>query len=328
MSGQRINAARAAVEQTDAAVDALFQEPKDFLHFPWEGVDGLCGGIGPGNVWFVGGFSGNGKTTFLMNAADEWLRQNLTVYYLGTETRPNELRTKLACRRVGVFDGDVLSGAALQWPHWQETRAALIADINAQRALGDGNRLLVCPVERVDASDLTGAYHDAAVSDADVLVIDHIDHIVHGGGRGGFEDARMLAHLVLDLAQSTGIPTIVATQFNNEGLKGDRLGQFQPPQPHHVFMGGSKRQIAWGMLGLYRPVRDDLSADDLKAARAGSLEPPQFLEPNTLAVACMKNRYYGSREGQRARLTYERGRLTDQPERDQYGTDYDSLRRV
>ena len=76
MSGQRINAARAAVEQTDAAVDALFQEPKDFLHFPWEGVDELCGGIGPGNVWFVGGFSGNGKTTFKLKKGATTINQD------------------------------------------------------------------------------------------------------------------------------------------------------------------------------------------------------------------------------------------------------------
>ncbi len=324
----RIDAAYATADQINAAEDSLYAAPEDFLHLPWDGVEGLVGGIGRGNVWFVGGFSGNGKTTLLMNLTNEWLRDDLTVYYLGTETRPNELRTKLACLRVGVYAGDVLSGALLGRDDWPDTRARLVADIKSQGTLAKGNRFLVCPVDRVDASDLTGAYHDAAIQMADVLIIDHIDHITHGGGKGGFEDARMLAHLVLDLAQSTGVPTIVATQFNNEGLKGDRLGQYQPPQPHHVFMGGSKRQIAWGMLGLYRPIRDDLSADDLKSARAGLIEPPQFLEPNCLGVTCMKNRNYGSREGKRARLTFDHGVLRDQTERDRYATSYEATRKV
>lgn len=328
MTAPRINAARATVEQTDAAEDALFLEPKDFLRFPWSGVDALAGGIGHGNVWFVGGFSGNGKTTFLMNMTAQYLAMGLTVYYLGTETAPNELRTKLACLRVGVYAGDVLSGAAAAWDNWPEIRAQLILDIRAQRTLGEGQRFLVCPVGRVDAGDLTGAFHDAAMQDADVLVIDHIDHIVHGGGRGGFEDSRMLQHLVLDCAQGTNVRTIVATQFNNEGVKGDPLGQFRPPQPHHVFMGSAKRQIAWGMLGLYRPLRDDVTGEDMSAVRAGTMEVARVLAPNTLAVTCMKNRNYGGREGKRCKLWFDRGTLTDMPERDQYGTSYEDLRRV
>lgn len=324
----RIDATDAAREQGGTAEAGLHDGAECWLHLPWPAIDAQVGGIGAGNVWFVGGFSGHGKTTWLMNLANRLLAEDRVVYYLGTETQGHELRTRLACQRVGVYSGDVLTGASRGWEHWLDIRASLVADIRTQIKLGTRNRFLVCPVERVGAADLTGAFHDAALSRADVLIIDHIDHLTHGAGRTGFEDSRLLAHLVLDLAQSTGIPVIAATQFNNEGLRGDRLGQYKPPQPHHVYMGGHKRQIAWGMLGLYRPVRDDLTKEQHKAASAGRMEPAEFLEPNCLAMIVMKHRHYGGHEGNRVRLRFDRGVLTDETERDRYATDHDAARRI
>lgn len=318
---RRIDAAAAALEQTDEAEDALYLEADAWLHMPWQSVDDLVGGIGAGNVWFVGGFSGNGKTTFLMNLTDQLLGQDRVVYYLGTETKANELRTRLACQRVGVYSGDVLSGKSREWLNWPDIRARLRADITAQRTLGERQRFLVCPVQRVGAADLHASFADANIHAADLIIIDHIDHMEHGGGRTGFEDSRMLAHLVLDLAQQTQIPVLAATQFNNEGARGDRLGQYQPPQPHHVYMGGHKRQIAWGMLGLYRPLKEGITKDEMKSARAGALEPSEFLEPDCMAMVVMKHRHYGSREGSRARLAFNHGMLSDIPERDKYATD-------
>ena len=312
----RIDAAGAVREQTGTAEAGLFDDASSWLHMPWSTVDALVGGIGAGHVWFVGGFSGHGKTTFLMDLTRRMLHDNRTVYYCGTETVDHELRTRLACQRVGVYSGHVLTGATRGWTDWPEIRAKLVTDIRAQRTLGDRERFLVAPVQRIAARELTGAFHDAAIQQADVLIIDHIDHIAHGQGRSGFEDSRMLAHLVLDLAQSTGIRVIVATQFNNESGRGDRLGTFQPPQPHYVYMGGHKRQIAWGMLGLFKPIRDDLTADELKAARAGKLKPPQFLEPNTMAISVMKHRHYGSHEGEIVRLRFDKGQLHDLNPRD------------
>lgn len=319
---RRINAAAEAVAQTDEATDALFLERDAWLRLPWPSLDDVVGGIGGGNVWFVGGFSGNGKTTFLMNLTAELLLQDRVVYYLGTETRANELRTRLACQRVGCYAGDVLSGASREWDNWPFVRARLLEDIQLQRSLGANNRFFVCPVQRVSAAELVASFDDAHIQGADLLIIDHIDHMEHGGGKTGFEDSRMLAHLVLDLAQSTEIPVLAATQFNNEGARGDRLGQYQPPQPHHVYMGGHKRQIAWGMLGLYRPLKDGLTKDEIKDARAGKLEPSQFLEPNCMAISVMKHRHYGAREGARVRLEFDKGRLKDIPERDQYVTTF------
>ena len=73
---RRIDAAAAVVAQTDEAQDALCLERDAWLRLPWPSLDDVVGGIGLGNVWFVGGFSGNGKTTFLMNLTAELLLED------------------------------------------------------------------------------------------------------------------------------------------------------------------------------------------------------------------------------------------------------------
>lgn len=320
----RVDALGESYDQTKAGEAHLALGAEHFLRLPWRDVDDLVGGIAPGDVWFVGAFSGNGKTTFLLNLVHRLLAQGKAVYYVGTESRPQILRTQLACLRVGVYAGDVLSGASRSWEHWPFVRQQLVRELEAQRFLSEGNRLMVAPFERVDTRVLANAYRDAALCGADLLIVDHIDHVDATHARSAFDASRAASNAVLDLARANNMRTMAATQLNNEALRGDRLGLHSPPQPHHVYMGGHKRQIAWGMLGLYRPMRDDLSPDDLKAAKAGTLDPSAYLEPDCMGITVMKHRNFGSRENRRCRLRFDMGRLDDIPERDRYATGYDA----
>lgn len=306
----RYRAASDVFEQTVDARDRLYRKPEAYLQLPWPNVDDLVGGIAPGDVWFVAGFSGNGKTTWLMNCVNNLLLAGKTVYYLGLETRPAVLRTHLACLRLGLYAGDVLSGfAARTWVGWQETRKLLVAALEEQRLLGEGDRFLVNGVTHVGEPELRAAAHDAAMDKADVIVIDHVDHIRYGASRSRVEETERVVHLILDLAQEKGLRMLVATQCNNEAVKGDRLGQYQPPQPHHVYMGGTKRQVATGMLGLFRPVLPNAPKDLLHEVRMGQREVSDVLIPNTMGVVVMKSRYYGNREGKRTTLHLVNGKL-------------------
>lgn len=308
-----------AFDQALEARDRLFLKPDQYLHFPWPSVDALIGGLAPGDVWFLAGFSGNGKTTLLLNLVYLLLETGRTVYYLGLETKPSVLRTHLACLRLGYYAGDVLSGAAKQLTDWPHMREQLVAALERQRALGQKDRFLVSSVTHVDASALRAAAHDAALSKADVFIVDHVDHLRHEGGRSPHEEATRVAHLLLDLAQQTSGRYLIATQCNNEAVKGDRLGLYQAPQPHHVYMApGVKRQVATGMIGIYRPLVPDPAKDVLADVRSGKREAREILEPNTMGVAIMKHRYYGNREGMRAMLRMHHGRLVELDERDRF----------
>ena len=79
-------------------------------------------------------------------------------------------------------------------------------------------------------------------------------------------------------------------------------------------------QVATGMVGLYRPLRtphEDETQDEygaiLKAVRAGTVDVPEVLMPNTMGVVYMKSRNYGEREGMRCFLGVEQGRVEFMP---------------
>jgi len=165
---------------------------------------------------------------------------------------------------------------------------------------------------------------------ADVVVIDHIDHVDATPGAGAdFSNTKQVNHALLRMAQDNDLLIVAASQLNNSTIAGgqDHLARYQPPRDHHVFMGGIKRQVATGMIGLYRPLRDrgpdesDVEFTELvKRARAGIIEPNRVLEPYAVGVNAMKLRNFGAREGQRVTLAFLHGRVTDMPERDRWST--------
>jgi KaiC/GvpD/RAD55 family RecA-like ATPase len=313
---------RAAVSASDQGSDAislLAQPASAYLHLPFTGIDSLVGGMAPGDVWFVAAFSGNGKTALLMSTVRRLLERGGTVYYMGLESRPHILRTQLACLRLGYDVGAVLSGAAKAWSDWEAIRGELVADLQQQRALKSGSRLLVDSQNTISEQGVEPALRQAHHNKADLVIIDHIDHLELGTG-SAHDQSRRVAHTVLRYAQEYELRLLIATQLNNEAARGDRLAIYQPPQPHHVYMGSHKRMIATGMLGLYRPTRAGLTKDEMNAVRTGNAEPSTILEPGTMGVVCMKHRYHGAREGARSMLAVERGQVTDLSEKDRYST--------
>lgn len=301
---------------TKSALALLDRTADDFLHVPWASLDDLIGGMPAGNIWFIGGFSGDGKTTFLTSAVDQWYESGKRIYYMGLESRPNILKTHWACKRLGFDAGEVLSGSALKWLDWPKRKSELTAMI---RSFDDGQtaaQVHFSPVQFVDGKALREAYANAQEFGADLLVIDHIDNI-DGDGGSAFQVSRESCATIQREAQSRGVRSLVATQFNNDAVKGNRVGRYLAPQPNYIYMGGHKRQIADGMIGLYRPLQKDLEPSTLRDFQRGLLEPQDVCEPNTMAVSLMKHRLFGSREGRRVYLGLERGRVKDLPHYDQ-----------
>jgi KaiC/GvpD/RAD55 family RecA-like ATPase len=319
MTGFRSTAEHIGRKQTESAIKLLDRTDSDFLRMPWGTLDDVVSGMSAGDIWFIGGFSGDGKTTALTSAVDCWYEAGKRIYYLGLESRPNVLKTHWACKRVGLDAGEVLSGKALRWPDWKERKAELVAMLRSLDESDSAAQVHFSPMEFVDADRLKEAMKNAREFGADVFILDHIDHI-EGAQGSPYEVSRGVCMTLLQEAQSSGIRCLVATQFNNEAVRGNRAGRYLPPQPHYVFMGSHKRQIASGMLGLYRPLKQGLDADTLRQFQHGGLEPIDVCEPDTMGVVCMKHRLFGKYEGKRVFLGVKRGRVVDLPHRDQPNT--------
>jgi KaiC/GvpD/RAD55 family RecA-like ATPase len=327
-------------DQVIAAKDNLYRPDSDWLAWPWPDLTALCGRMKPRDVWFVCAFSGNGKTLFVSSAIREWTRAGVKTYVLPLENTADDFRLYMACQSVGIDPGVVNGGGLLDLPpalreEWERKIDAELSRQAEDRAAREA--LKVKGVDEINLSRLTMAAEEAAEWNARVLIVDHIDHIEGGDGSSLHAESVRVNKAAKQLAKKHDLIFLFTSQMNNESVKSgrDRLAQYGPPMPHHVFMGGHKRQIATGMIGLHRKLRDRLDTETekeyaaaLTQSRKGDVPPMGALAPNVMAATAMKLRNFGAREGNRCFLSVEHGIVGPLLERDRYSTTYDGLRRV
>jgi KaiC/GvpD/RAD55 family RecA-like ATPase len=280
-------------------------------HFPWPSLDAVVSGLPPGAIWFVAGFSGNGKTTFLTSLCYEWATEGVGVYYLGLESPGEEIRLRFACHEAGAHFGEIKTG---QVAARGDTETEKRVSAALMRQMEDRKRfpLFVAGDAFLDTRTLIDACREAQDEcGAAVVVIDHIDHIRSLDARSAWDESVRVSHAVLELAKQTGLRFLIATQTNLKAFGRDPLAIYRAPQGDDVKMGNHKREIAHGMLGLYRPIREDVTKDEIKAVREDRAEARTILEPNTMGVVCMKHRYLGAHEGRRIKLHVDRGRVVE-----------------
>lgn len=318
--GQHVETARIteAVQQVVDLNEALDLDRERYLHIPFAPVDRLVGGLMPGSLWFVLAFSGDGKSTFFMSALERLLDMGKRVAYLGLETMPWKLRVHLACRQLDLDPGDVITGKILEHPDGYHLRQEVKRVAESFVTIDWIRRLRFFPYSYIGVDQLEEASPAAVDMEADVVIIDHVDHIEGGDGRDPFAESVKAIKKLHDLRQSLGLTYLVASQLNNEAVKRDVLARYRPAEPHMVYMGGHKRQVADGMLSIYRPLQlppNDkegikLWRERLADARTGGRKVRDLLIPNTMGVAVMKHREY-NREGLRCYLHVDKGKVRE-----------------
>lgn len=300
---------------------------EDFLHFPWEDLDGIVKGIAPGKLWLLAGYSGiAGKTTFLTSLTLDWVASGVTVYYVPLETPPFEIWQRLACMKLGYSPGHLRSGVLQSLPDWPRIESRIDAQI-VLWSNDPGFGLYVHPADRADGDIVQESAREAGMLNADVFILDHMDHLRGDHARG---DYGMSVDVTRSLDQvrkdDPSLRLLIATQLNNDSVKGDPLAKILPPLESHIKMGSHKREIADGQLGLYRPMRRGVTRDELKAVRMREKDPMLLVEPGQMGVEVMKHRDLGDMLGRQCVLgVSETGRVCHLPERDRYKTGYEDL---
>lgn len=330
--------------QITNAIELINRPASDYLAWPFAALDRNVGRLPPGSLSYVVAFSGTGKSTFSTSAIDRWLTGGRRIFHMPLETQAHEWRVRWACHRLGYNSGDVMGGVLQQRPDWMEIRATIAAEVRAH-ALGAMKEmgLWVSPVQHVTAAGLADAMDDAAAWQADVVIIDHIDHIEgDDAGRGLYEESVRVNKRLLKLAQQYNLRVVATSQANLNGTKADRLSKYAMPQVGDILMGGHKKDNATQVLGLFRPLRPrdpfsepeprikgepDKYAEALSAARKGLVEPWTMLKPETMGVGTIKLRNQGKNldashrhEGACIELAVVNGRVEDQAEKDTYQT--------
>ena len=312
---------------SDQIVDAtleLDRHADTYLRWPWKALDELYGAMAPGQLHYVAGFSGMGKTTFISSAMGRWVEQGRKVVVLPLEQKAHTFRTYMACQSLGVDPGLMLSGDFHRLPTADTLRAQVKQAVADQLKDPFLSRMTVLGAPDVSVETLRRAVKYALEREADVLVIDHVDHLQpNEPQRSGYDASRAVNDEALRLAQNNDLLIVAMSQCNQQSMNGssDKLAKYEPPRDNHVLMGGKKRELATGMLGLFRPqlpppegaTQEDMAAwrEDMARARRGELEPHKALEPMTMGIVLMKSRSYGNREGKRIKLAWRAGRIVD-----------------
>ena len=296
--------------QVDEAIDHLEAGDDTILRFPWPSLDTVVGGLPAGSVNFLCAASGSGKTSFLLSAMRRWHSDGLRIYYAGLESQPHILRTQWACRVLGLEPGYILSHDYRKQMGWQAVRDAVKTELRRQRDDRDMLRVRFAPYPFVDHAIMDTMLRDACEFGANVIVIDHIDHI-DGGGKNLYQESRLTVDLMLKAAQANGLCLLVASQLNNAGIGHDRLRNYRPVTDEQVYMGGHKKFIATVQLGLFRPLLPAAPRELVQQVREGQEEVSKILEPNTCCVNIMKHRNKGTTLGQRVKLAFRRGEVQE-----------------
>lgn len=322
-----------AANQVTDAVAHVDRHPDTLVRWPFPDLDALTGPMGEGEVWYVPAFSGGGKTTFIVSAIEAWRQAGRRIYVMPLELQPFRFRTMLACMQTGIYPGDALSGALRADPNRNHERERLKAALREQVQDAYVKQVLISEQRAINVRGLEKGLQEAVAFGANVVIVDHIDHI--DGDGTGYDASKDVNHNALRMAQDNGLLLVCTSQLNMEIAKTDRLSKYAAPQVGQVQFPSVKLQVATGMIGLFRPLRgplEDETPDDyakaIKAARAGTTDAPDMLEPNTMGVIAMKLRNYGAREGKRVALSVEHGRVTHLPEKDRFGTSHHGLKRI
>jgi replicative DNA helicase len=315
----------------DQHVDAVYrlhQDARKFPTFPWAKLAEMSGPMCPEDVIMVLARTGGGKSLFLQNLFDSLISAGRCGLYVGLEQSPAILRTKWACLRAGVDPRLVLATRPEEHgtPRWHEAMASVQDELLWQRDSSVRESAMFASARMINAKGLQQWTDWAVARGAEFVILDHIDRIEHGEGKNPFHEMSLTMRLAKELAAEHQLVMLIASQV---GRPGDALEAYMPPALHNARGGGTKEEESDTVLGVFRPLRAGTTEKDMKRVRQGFTGPETIIEPGQMGVRLLKHRLDGAMPaGKIARLAVHHGRITDLPERDQYGTSYDATRLI
>jgi hypothetical protein len=254
-------------------------------------------------MWVVAADSGQGKTTWIMSAIDAWLFERRRIFGLPLEQGIDTTRIYLAALANALPVKSVLKNEWLSLP--DGAKDLITQHLDWQTSEGT-EHLHLHREGLVKPKEIPALYRRAADFGAEVFFIDHIHRI----RCRAFDEYEDLCASIVEQAKVWKIPAIVTAQ-NHRGVGPvDRLKAHLLPNVDRIQGGKVLEQEAAVVLGVYRPVRDDLDDETLSQIRRGLLPVKEYLKPFTVGVAGLKARIEGE-IGWTVELQWHQGRIID-----------------
>lgn len=236
------------------AMDALEDEPPSVRRhpLPWDSLSRVVGGLAAGDLWYVSGRPGDGKSWFLVNMVGHLLTQEeVSVCFFSLEMPARDVSRRLAAVVTDLprlnrkmMDGD---------------RRAEVEAVQAARKRIKGRMVVVDPSK--------GTCDPMAVAAEarrhDVVVVDHTGLMRTSSGSRVVEDWRAMhavSNELKEIALSTSTVVLAASQLN-------RMGDTSTPSTTHLAQSDALGQDADVVLAIRRPARGAATVNVVKNRR-------------------------------------------------------------
>lgn len=308
-----------AEQQHDAALERLSQDKSGyarFAHVP--SVDVMTGAMAPEEVVMVGGDIGDGKSLFGQCVFDSTTDvQKIPSLYIGTEQSDYVLKIKHCCIRRGISPKLVLKPTAeeLNSLMYEEAMCSLEEELNWLHSAEMRELAFYANTDYVNRAELT-KWISGGVKKYGIrfVVVDHVDQVNHGDGSNAVSELTETIQMLHGLAREHQMPILVLSQLKR---RIDPIRRHSPPETSDFAGASGKERIAAIMLGIWRPLRTDLTIEELRdlkrKAHEGGIGADRIYEKDTMGVRLLKDRL-GTVPGRQVMLTVGKGgRLSDDP---------------
>ncbi len=272
-------------ERVDGAL-AILANATPGVRWPWPSLNMQTDTLVPGTVILMAAYTGSGKTTVALNAVQYWSKSGHEVLYFGTEQSASSLTLKTACMDLGVPYADAIRGRLSA--HWVGRVEAAVSEQAA-------SSVTYYPHNSPTVSDVEAAIRASArearrAGKQLVVVLDYLGHFDLGELRGDFPQRnRDFAKLLKKLAVELSIIVVECAQVGAGDLAGSMI-RHTKPEIAQIQGGTGIQQEADVILGVYAPLKRDVTEEQRAGVRAGHEDLSTIVEPYTAAIALLKHR--------------------------------------
>lgn len=247
-------------DDIEATIDAL-DKPVTTIPTPWEPLNHVIGGWGPGRLYVIGARPGVGKSVCGVQAAVEVAAAGGGVYFASLEMSRQDIHLRVLSQRCGIAY-QRLEQRSLEKRDWQRVSAVLGDITQLPLAIDDRSDLSITQI-RSRARSL------ARRTDLRMVVVDYLQLMEspRGQQRPRHEVVAGFSRSLKLLAKELGVPVVALSQLN----RASEARTDKRPSLADLRESGSVEQDADVVLLLHR----DLEGD----------------HPDRLAVGVAKNRH-------------------------------------
>lgn len=282
--------------------------------WPWEDLDDLVGPMLPGDLAVVFALTGNGKTTFLLSAMEEWARRETSTLFIPLEMDAHECRARWAAWKLGLNPVHVLRN---QWDALDKYGRRLMpegARDDFEATLHDqiASPYIHFATPKFITTDGIGRWVRWAHANLGVrqVVLDHFQRVDHQGGQADAASHRLAvqgtARMLRDLARELGIVIVAAAQANRSP---DPLDAYKPPLLARLKDAAGIGEEAVSVITLSRKLDPKATKQQLAQVRAGTLEETAVALAGQMLVTCRKHRLDGEARDRRVTLYVRNGKV-------------------